>query len=285
MKVFISWSGNRSRLLAESLHNWITLVINAIEPWMSTNDLNPGTRWSFDLASELEKTSYGIICVTSDNINSPWLMFEAGALSKQVEKSRVVPVLLDIKPSDIQGPLAQFQSIEATEDGIRRMVASVNSIIFQANERSLSESMLAQAFNLWWPKLQERIDNIPPLAITEKQEKKRSEREIIEETLLLVRNISQQIESISSPIDSSFQSLLDDPRSVIKSEWAMALRDLGSKNPKHVLVALQALYYMSDLLNPNERKIAYEALAICLSSNEFIDLEIEYKKTLEQLSP
>jgi len=203
MKVFISWSGDRSRMLANSLHGWLTFVINAVEPWMSSNDINPGTRWGAELAGELEKTRYGIICVTADNMNAPWLLFESGALSKQVEKARVVPLLLGIKPSDIEGPLAQFQSIQANEEGMQKLLAGINLTVFEGKERGLDEIMLNEAFNLWWPKLNESIKNIPSVLIPHGKEEERSERAIMEETLILVRDIKRRVGIITTPKKSA----------------------------------------------------------------------------------
>ena len=43
MRVFISWSGERSKRVALTLHTWLPDVIQAIEPWMSRRDLGAGT--------------------------------------------------------------------------------------------------------------------------------------------------------------------------------------------------------------------------------------------------
>ncbi len=66
MKVFISWSGEQSRIVAEALRDWLPDVIQAIEPFLSSHDIPKGARWGLELAHELEGTSVGIICLTSE---------------------------------------------------------------------------------------------------------------------------------------------------------------------------------------------------------------------------
>jgi hypothetical protein len=90
MKVFLSWSGEKSRAVATALRAWLPYVNAEVEPWMSESDIEPGARWSAEIAKELESTSFGIACVTSGNQGSPWLNFEAGALAKQLSTSRVI---------------------------------------------------------------------------------------------------------------------------------------------------------------------------------------------------
>ena len=89
MRVFISWSGTKSRLLAEALRDWIPYVLPSAEPWMSATDIVPGARWSIEIASQLDTANVGIICLTPENIDAPWIMFEAGALSKTLSRALV----------------------------------------------------------------------------------------------------------------------------------------------------------------------------------------------------
>ena len=45
MKVFISWSDNKSQAVAIALADWLPGVINSIEPFVSAKDIYAGTRW------------------------------------------------------------------------------------------------------------------------------------------------------------------------------------------------------------------------------------------------
>jgi hypothetical protein len=127
MKLFISWSGLRSKEIATALYQWILLVIQAVEPFMSAEEIGKGLRWSGSLASELENSNFGLVCLTLENTNSTWLHFEAGALSKVVDTAKVAPLLFGLKPSDIQGPFTQFQFTNLEKDDFKRLMHSINN--------------------------------------------------------------------------------------------------------------------------------------------------------------
>jgi len=104
MEVFIIWSGPRSKVVAVALRNCLPDVMHACEPWISSEDIHAGARGSPELAAQLEQTQFAVICLTPDNLDAPWIHFEAGAASKKLsDKTRVAPYLLDIKPTDIVG--------------------------------------------------------------------------------------------------------------------------------------------------------------------------------------
>jgi len=80
MKVFISWSGERSRIIAEALREWLPAVIQSADAWLSTQDIEKGSRPLDELTKELKGTSLGIVCLTPENLGERWIHFEAGAL-------------------------------------------------------------------------------------------------------------------------------------------------------------------------------------------------------------
>ncbi len=186
MKVFISWSGEMSRELGEALRTWIPGVIQQVKPYFTPNDIEKGTRWSTDIASELEESKVGIICLTKDNLEKPWVMFEAGALSKQLDSSHVCPILFDLDNSDLKGPLVQFQSTPFTKGEIKKLVSTINKLL---GESRLDDSVLTAVFDMWWPKLEEQIKGIIEKYKNngDSIEPSRDQREILEEILALTR--------------------------------------------------------------------------------------------------
>ncbi len=88
MKVFISWSGDRSRVVAEALRDWLPNVIQALDPWIS-EDIAKGTKWLSKIDEELDKARVGIICSTMENCAATWIVFEASALAKSYARDSV----------------------------------------------------------------------------------------------------------------------------------------------------------------------------------------------------
>jgi len=186
MKVFISWSGPISKKVAEALTDWLGNVIQAAKPWMSSENIEKGARWSTDLAQQLEESKVGIICVTPDNINAPWLNFEAGALSKTLADSFVSPYLFGLEPTDLTGPLVQFQVTRANKEDTKRLVRTINKAL---EKDALPEKNLDGTFDVWWPKLLLQLEKIP-MDLKDTVEHERPERDIIEEMLGLLRKFS-----------------------------------------------------------------------------------------------
>lgn len=188
MQVFISWSGNRSRDVAAALRDWLPGVINSVEPFVSSEDVYAGSRWQTEINDQLDQTNFGIVCVTAANQREPWLHFEAGALAKAVDISRVVPLAIDLKPSDVQPPLGQFQAQPLTQGGIAALIKSLNA----ADPKPLSELQLDKALRVWWPELEKALAALEPSDADESRSAHvRSDRDLLEEVLDMVRGLAR----------------------------------------------------------------------------------------------
>ncbi len=189
MKVFISWSGENSRKLGEALRNWIPAMLQAVKPYFTPSDVEKGARWNSEIAKELESSEIGILCVTRDNLHSDWVIFEAGALSKSLDVSRVCPVLFGIQNTDLAGPLKQFQTTEFRKEDVKKLVSLMNSRI---GEQKLGPSTLDTVFEKWWPELESGISKILAEVEGASSQPIRSERELLEEVLELSRMMSRR---------------------------------------------------------------------------------------------
>lgn len=157
MDVFISWSGDRSKALASALKELLPDAVQGVVAWMPDRDINAGSRWVEELNKKLDNTNFGVLCLTPENLGAPWLLFEAGSLSKRVSASSVVPYRLGLRSADVLFPLAQFQGIDADESGTRKLIQSLNSAL----PTPMEGARLDRVFQRWWPDLRSRIEAIP----------------------------------------------------------------------------------------------------------------------------
>ena len=126
-KVFISWGGNLSKRLAEEIKKWLPSVLQFVKPYFTPDDIEKGARWESNIAQELSSSNIGIICLTKDNINRPWILFEAGALSKNLDKSNVCTILFNVDSSEITGPLTCFQATKFDETDFKKLIKTINN--------------------------------------------------------------------------------------------------------------------------------------------------------------
>lgn len=155
--VFLGWSGERSKALAEILHDWLPDVIQGVNPWFSKK-INKGEAWFGVIGEKLGKADFGVFCLTPENIEEPWVFFEAGAMyGKAKKQANVCTLLLDMDHEDIPPPLSMFQATEITKEDMRALVGTLNDAL----KEPVLEKKLDKAFDSLWPELERKIENIP----------------------------------------------------------------------------------------------------------------------------
>jgi hypothetical protein len=159
MNVFISWSGPSSQQFATALRDWLPDVLQAVKPWVSSEDIDKGTFWNAELSGKLQEVRFGIICVTPDNAVSPWLAFEAGAMSvnKGIGKQHVVPILIGLKKEQVTGPLSQFQMADCNAKDMLALMRTLNKAL---HPDALSEDRLDRSFERGWPSFESQMDSL-----------------------------------------------------------------------------------------------------------------------------
>ena len=185
MNIFISWSGKRSKILASALRDWIPLIIQQAKPFMSKEDIETGTQWMKAILSKLDQSDFGIICLTPENLNKPWINFEAGSLAKKFDIAHLCPCLYDIKKADLKGPLSQFQAINFKKPDIKKLIMTINNCMAG---NKIDKERIDILFKTLWPELKSSIKAVPES--DNAPEVKRTDRDILEEILLRVRTLS-----------------------------------------------------------------------------------------------
>ncbi|MGB2678050.1 MAG: hypothetical protein WAN12_13285 [Candidatus Acidiferrum sp.] len=217
--IFISWSGRRSLWIAEALRGWLPLVIQAARPWMSEKEVLKGSRGLHEIAQALEGIKVGITCLTPENLGAPWILYEAGALSKALDdQTRLCTYLLGgLQFQDVKPPLGMFQATKAEKDDTRKLIQSINMAI---GEQPVPESSLDEIFDAMWPKLAEKLRTIP--AAEEDVVAKRDMDEMITEILEISRaeaNRRRKVDSLDAfvPLFDELLPILPQIREAIRT--------------------------------------------------------------------
>jgi len=219
--VFISWSGDRSKRAAEFLKEWLQTVIQRAQPWMSASSIEKGTRWREEVSGALDTMKAGIICLTPENLLEPWILFEAGALSKTLDaKTRVWTYLLaDLQPGNLKDPLAMFNATKAERADTLKLVQSINSTL---DGKPVSEASLNKSFEKFWPDLDAELKAIkamPGAAPT-----KLSREEMVEEMHAILQEVTPVIFGISAETDEIRK------RRLAEEAWSNAIASLPKGN-------------------------------------------------------
>ena len=192
MKVFLCWSGDRSKAVAEVLGHWIGQVIQAVQPWISTQT-DKGARWRQEVGDHLEDARVGIVCLTPENLDATWIHFEAGALSK-TKDARVCTFLLGMQATDVKEPLAQFQATKADETDIRALIKDINRYVGEDGGRALPEKDVDEIFDVHWPRLKEKLQAISAQEVSKGPV--REDREKLDEILEILRGQEQRMQQL-----------------------------------------------------------------------------------------
>lgn len=239
MRVFIAWSGERSRGVAVALRDWLKKLIQSVEPWMPEEDISDGARG--EEAAAIEDAQMVVVCLTPENRQVGPLHEEAAAVSGAIAPAFVCPYLLGLEPAEVSGPLARFPARKADRDGTLALIRSLNAHPELAEP--LSPADLREAFELWWPKLEAQLRLIPAPSRGDD----RAVLEIVTEILQIVRQLAKQRrgpanQSPEAPVPQEEQPAPTTPVQCAPSVLRL-LMDSGvvfpPPAPRHVLLAVE----------------------------------------------
>lgn len=192
MKIFISWSGERSNKIAKVLFEYFSENLQLTKPWMSSN-IEKGKKWHSEISGELSNSNFGLIILTPENLTSPWILFEAGALSK-LDSGRVFTVLFDLKHNDVKPPLSQFQHTLFRMEDFKSLVFEINKCCLIENENQINNQTLQRIFEKSWSSLESEINTI--LETREVTQNVRTQEDKIDEILTISRKLERKCDTV-----------------------------------------------------------------------------------------
>ncbi len=280
MNIFISWSGLLSHRVALKLREWLPSVIQALgrtPPFVSSEDIVSGKRWSFEIKEHLDTSNYGIICLTPQNINSPWVNFEAGCISTAFNASKLTSILVGVTTTDIaKSPLSQFQNVLTTENHILKLCKSIN----QSLSEPISENLLETSFKAHWKALEDEFKTILLEIEADKKSDKKEVPNAKSEDVLL--SLLQRQNEILNLLKTNISS--NSPENVLPKEYFMSLLgDLGFFFP--VSKTLKSIEMETRRMKKTHRELSSGRQEDALKLIEEVKLELEQSiERLEGLS-
>ncbi len=158
MKVFISWSGEKSRDVAELIKKLLR-VVNNIDAFMSNDDIRSGSMWFGKISDELAEANYGILVITEENKEAPWILFEAGALYKGLmHTSKIVPIIADNHIETLKNPLGSFHARRIEDNSMYSLVTDIQNEIATMDVKE--NNALKERFTYVWKDLLREYDEI-----------------------------------------------------------------------------------------------------------------------------
>lgn len=229
-KVFISWSGDLSKQVATVWHSLIEDLFDGVKPFMSEENIGAGARGLNLIATELSGSTFGIIVVTQQNLNSQWLNYEAGALSKDVndETAMVAPCLVDFaRKGDAEGPIGQFQGNLLTEVGVQKIVTALAKAVGVKEETALKRLK-----TYWNSTYKDEFDKARIIDGHVSEPVTRDPAAVLDEILTIVREIRRPIElpvlsggvSVRHLLESSLTNDLNNTRILSKRATSAQLK-------------------------------------------------------------
>ena len=129
---------------------------------MSDIDIDKGKPWFSALQDALSQVTSCIICVTEENVRSPWIYYETGAIAAKQNSVLVCPYLLGIGVSMIaDGPLAQYQCTQAAKEDTLALIKSLNKRLPTPPD----ENLVAGNFETRWPEFERELGRILNMAV------------------------------------------------------------------------------------------------------------------------
>lgn len=150
--------------------------------------------WFNEISDQLANTSVGIVCLTADNKDKPWILFESGALAKGLSINKVCTLLIDLKPSDLDAPLSQFNHTTPDQESMKSLLISINK---ELGDNALDDRILDQVFDTYWPNFEEQFAQIEQEKPTKSTDRPvRSSEDLLEEILYTTRTMDKRIRSL-----------------------------------------------------------------------------------------
>lgn len=202
----------------------------------------------------------GIVCLTKENRDKPWILFEAGALAKGLSSNRVCTFLVDLRPTDLESPLAQFNATLPKKQSVHALVRTLNSA---SGAPWLDDKTLEKTFETYWPQFESGFNEILANHPEETVVEVRSESSLLTEILATTRSLAQRLNNMETRIHKEALTLARELN-------AEALSNMANINSIRAQEALRSTIN-EDKPTGLKRKIIHSRNGLPLSNDEVLE--------------
>lgn len=165
-KIFLSWSKSKSKAYAEIFRDLAINVLGLLSKniFISSQSISNGEDWWIEIKDALESSEFGIVFVTDENYNNPWLNYESGILQARFQKNSLLPISTTGDAKKIlqeSVPLTKFQFTNAIDD--KRLMSNLLVNIADRMSIDVDKKNIDSKLNNYWTEYYQKIGgNVRP---------------------------------------------------------------------------------------------------------------------------
>lgn len=166
MVIFISWSGDIAKSIAEALKTELFDIFgddDKLEIFVSSQDISAGTEWFHEISNAIENSILGILCLTKENTSNEsiadWVIFEAGALAFHLkDKKAIIPLLFNTTIPN-KSPLRPFEFIKFDPTQYKKLICDINDkYLNEKYKKNAVRDLAAASYNRLLPKVETALN-------------------------------------------------------------------------------------------------------------------------------
>lgn len=158
MKIFLNWSGEESRRVADLLREWLPELFDSVEPWMAADTFGRNNRWLEANSGGFDQAAMIVACITRANIHSDWSSLDPSSFEYSVADIPPQLVLLaspDVNLETFRPIKHPYNVLELGHDGLEILVQQINGL----TDRPVQNDVLIDRFAAMWPRFEAKLKN------------------------------------------------------------------------------------------------------------------------------